>query len=74
MDSDKVNLIVTGMTCTNCAMTVQKTLEKKGAEDIQVNYLTGDVSFSEPSNVQIKEVVNAINQLGYSVQSNIIKL
>lgn len=69
MDSDKVKLVVTGMTCTNCALTVRKTLEKNGANDIDVNYLTGDVSFSEVQNEKVPGIVTAINQLGYHVAS-----
>lgn len=70
MNTGKVNLVVAGMTCTNCAMTVKKALEKNGAADVQVNYLTGDVSFTEVNDEKIPEVVNAINQLGYHVESS----
>ena len=65
MKTETVNLHVEGMTCTNCALTIRKTLEKKGLSDIQVNYLTAEVSFSEVDPLQIKNAVDSINQLGY---------
>ena len=42
---EKVQWKVEGMTCANCAFTINKYLQKSGAKDIAVNPIDGDVSF-----------------------------
>ena len=42
---EKVQWIVEGMTCSNCALTVNNYLQKQGAEQVKVNPITGEVSF-----------------------------
>ena len=65
---EKVQWKVEGMTCANCALSINKFLEKKGAKNISVNAINGDVSFeiieSEPTEVFAK----GVESLGYSVK------
>jgi Cu+-exporting ATPase len=42
---EKVQWKVEGMHCANCALTINKYLEKKGAANVTVNPIDGDVSF-----------------------------
>jgi len=51
---EKILWKVEGMTCSNCALSVSKVLQKQGMQQVQVNAITGDVSF---------ETVNADNTL-----------
>lgn len=37
---------VEGMTCTNCALSVKKVLENENASNVNVNFSTGEASFS----------------------------
>lgn len=64
---NKITLNVDGMTCTNCALTVTKVLEKKGLKDVNVSFATGEVSFEEVSSEVIENAVKDINNLGYRV-------
>ncbi|MFM7078403.1 MAG: heavy metal translocating P-type ATPase [Bacteroidota bacterium] len=63
----KTNLQVEGMTCSNCALGVARMLEKKGLQQVSVDFTTGDVSFSEVKPNQLPEIEAGIRSLGYSV-------
>jgi Cu+-exporting ATPase len=64
---NKVTLNVEGMTCTNCALTVTKVLEKEGLKDVNVSFATSEVSFDEVGAQEIDRAVKSINSLGYHV-------
>ncbi len=55
------------MTCANCALTVNKFLEKEGMQDVKVNFATGDVSFQFPENTSIDKLIKGVKGLGYKV-------
>ncbi len=64
---EKVQWKVEGMTCSNCALTIHKFLERKGMKDVKVNTIGGDVSF-EMDDVHTKEeLATGIKDLGYKV-------
>lgn len=63
----EVNLQVEGMTCTNCAMSVRRKLEKEGLENVDVNFVTGEVRFINNSTKSKVELANSIEELGYKV-------
>jgi Cu+-exporting ATPase len=64
---EKVQWKVEGMTCSNCALTIHKFLEKQGMKDVKVNAIGGDVSF-EMNDVHTKEeLAKGIKDLGYRV-------
>ena len=42
---EKVEWKVEGMDCTNCALTINKYLQKEGLKEVRVNFIGGDVSF-----------------------------
>ncbi|MCB0410672.1 MAG: cation-translocating P-type ATPase [Flavobacteriales bacterium] len=60
-------LNVEGMTCANCALGIKKHLEKKGLEEVNVNFSTGEVLFKNAQNLSLQEIKNGINNLGYKV-------
>lgn len=59
------------MTCTNCALTVSKYLEKEGMQNVKVNPIDGDVHFdsTEWNEVSSQKLHKGISALGYSVSS-----
>src|SRR5688572_31050271 len=65
---EKVNWKVEGMTCSNCALTISKYLEKQGLKNVKVNPMDGKVSF-ETGDVplQDKTLERGIEALGYKV-------
>src|SRR5690349_20266027 len=68
---DRVNWKVEGMSCTNCALTVHKYLEKQGAQNVKVNFIVGDVSFDQGANLNEKTLLKGINSLGYKVKNEV---
>jgi len=64
---EKVNWKVGGMSCTNCALTIQQYLEKKGLDEVRVNFIGGEVSFDNNKNISPSELVSGIQSLGYQV-------
>ncbi|REJ82455.1 MAG: cadmium-translocating P-type ATPase [Bacteroidetes bacterium] len=65
----RIEFRVEGMDCANCAQTISKTLTKKGLEEVNVDFLTGEVSFERISSEDIDEAVIQIHKLGYKVVS-----
>ncbi|RYG22620.1 MAG: cation-translocating P-type ATPase, partial [Chitinophagaceae bacterium] len=64
---EKIQLKVDGMDCSNCALTIRKYLEKKGMQDVKVNFATGDVSFDANGNYKASDLATGIHDLGYEV-------
>ncbi len=63
-----VDIPVTGMTCANCAMTIERTLKKKvpGVVNASVNFASERASVEYiPSLTGIEEMIQAIERAGY---------
>ncbi len=58
---------VEGMSCTNCALTIHKYLEKQGLDEVKVNFIGGDVSFSINNGLAKQAIEQGIDKLGYHV-------
>lgn len=58
---------VEGMTCANCALTINKFLEKQGQQNIKVNPIDGDVSFEMVDGAAKEKLRTGIESLGYTV-------
>lgn len=56
------------MTCANCALSINKFLEKKGARNISVNAINGDVSFDIIESETPETLAKGVESLGYSVK------
>lgn len=64
---ETVNLKVKGMSCTNCALTINKYLEKEGLKNVKVNFIGGDVSFDADATIPKIKIEKGIERLGYEV-------
>lgn len=64
---NKVSWKIDGMTCSNCALSVHKYLEKEGMKDITVNPITGNTVFSNEQTINKERLIKGINNLGYQV-------
>lgn len=62
-----VNWKVEGMTCSNCALTIHKYLEKEGMKDVKVSLASGDVSFGINGSNTSNQIVKGVESLGYTV-------
>src|SRR5215203_2309079 len=66
---ENVQWKVEGMTCSNCALTVNKYLQKQGAQDVAVNLINGDVSFKLNGDNTKQKLAKGIESLGYKVET-----
>ncbi len=64
----QVHLKVSGMSCTNCALGVERYLSRKGVEQPKVDFASGDVIFYLPEGVALESLMEGIRKLGYEVQ------
>lgn len=68
MANNIIELQVDGMDCNNCAMSITRYLERKGLQDVYVNFQTKEVRFQENEDVlSIEQVKAGIHKLGYTV-------
>jgi Cu+-exporting ATPase len=68
MGVEPVELTVDGMDCANCAASITRFLERKGLEDVYVNFQTREVRYKPGENGLDEEAVKAgIRKLGYTV-------
>jgi Cu+-exporting ATPase len=58
---------VEGMTCSNCAKTVENALKKLPLEDIRVDFVSKEARFKNPSHIPLSEIKKAIEKAGYKV-------
>jgi len=65
--TEKTLLHVEGMTCANCANTITRTLQKEGLKDVNVNYLTTEVTFEDVEPARLEKIKSQINGIGYHV-------
>ena len=63
-----ITLHVEGMTCSNCAMSITRTLSQKGLSNVDTNFSTGEVSFDLINGkTGLNEAVKTIHELGFKV-------
>jgi len=67
---EKVTWKVDGMTCANCALTINKYLEKQGMQQIRINPIDGDVSFELIEGTDKNKLKKGIDDLGYHVYND----
>jgi len=76
MTLQQLDLPITGMTCANCARTVERTLSKTpGISEATVNFATerAHVAF-DPSQIKVDTMLERINKAGYGVAQATIEL
>jgi Cu+-exporting ATPase len=65
--STNITLQVEGMDCTACALGITKSLQKKGAENVFVDFATGEASFLLNDKSKLQTMIQGITDLGYKV-------
>jgi Cu+-exporting ATPase len=67
---EKVAWKVDGMTCANCALSINKTLDRQGMQNVSVNAMTGEVSFETvDGNGIVEKAKDKVESLGYKVHN-----
>jgi len=65
---EKVNWKVEGMSCTNCALSIDKYLRGEGMQQVKVNFIGGDVSFEHETLIPKEKLEKGIRSLGYTIK------
>ncbi|NTW31967.1 MAG: cadmium-translocating P-type ATPase [Bacteroidetes bacterium] len=67
ISNKKTELSIEGMNCTNCALGIKKQLEKDGFKNVDVNFASAEVSFSQLDKENITKAKSRIRSMGYTV-------
>jgi Cu+-exporting ATPase len=65
----RASIPITGMTCTNCAATIEKGLaETEGVENASVNFASEKATIEyDPGKVDLSKIKGTISELGYGI-------
>ena len=65
----KASIPITGMTCTNCAATIEKGLsETEGVKNANVNFASEKATIEyDPTKVNLTKIKDTISELGYGI-------
>ncbi|NTV33035.1 MAG: copper-translocating P-type ATPase [Deltaproteobacteria bacterium] len=76
MPDKTINIPVTGMSCANCALAIERTVKKlPGVKAASVNFATEQASLSfDPDLVQVEKLVEKIQDAGYGVAKAIVDI
>ena len=69
-----IELQVSGMHCNNCALSIHKMLEKKGLQDIYVDFANEEVKFKTSDTSITPQIIKDIEGLGYKVSEDNIPI
>jgi Cu+-exporting ATPase len=69
MSEARITIPISGMTCANCAMNIERAVEKlEGVTNARVNFAAENASVSfDPRKLQLKDMVARIDSSGFSV-------
>ena len=65
---ENVQWKVDGMSCTNCALSIHKYLQKEGISEPKVSFMEGEIQFELPENISKENLIKGIGGLGYKVR------
>ena len=76
MASENVILPITGMSCTNCALNIERNLKKlQGVEETSVNFASEQASVSfDPEQIQVYELIKKFKDAGYGIATARVEL
>ena len=76
MSEKSVTLPITGMTCANCAASIERGLKKlEGVNHSNINFASEQAAVSfDPQRVRLKDIVENIRNSGYSVATTKVEL
>jgi Cu+-exporting ATPase len=60
-----ISIQVEGMTCSNCALSITKSLEKKGAKNVSANAASGEVNFVIQEDAKVTDYFKVIEGVGF---------
>ena len=76
MPEKNITVPITGMSCANCALNIEKTLKKApGVKGANVNFASEQATITfDTRDVPLQDVVKRIHDAGYGVSTAIVEL
>ncbi len=76
MAEKHLTLPITGMSCANCALNIERSLKRlDGISDVRVNFASEKATVAyDPSQVKTQDILRLINDAGYGVAKAIVDL
>jgi Cu+-exporting ATPase len=76
MAENRITLPITGMTCANCAMNIERNVKKlPGVQEANVNFATEQASVTfDPEKMPVTNILDKIQDIGYGVAKTTIEL
>jgi P-type Cu+ transporter len=76
MSEQSYTLPITGMTCTNCSMNIERVLKRiEGVSGVNVNFAAEEATFAiEENSASLTDVIQVIEGAGFGVPANSIDL
>ena len=76
MSSENITLPITGMSCANCALSIERTLKKvQGVGGTNVNFAAEQASVSfDSEKVKVSHLVKMIEDAGYGIATAKVEL
>ena len=76
MPSETVTLPITGMSCANCALNLERSLKRlEGIKETGVNFAAEQASFLfDPEKIRINDLVKQIQDAGYGIAAARVEL
>jgi Cu+-exporting ATPase len=76
MASKNVTLPITGMSCANCALNIERNLKKlQGVEDTSVNFASEQATvLFDPEQIEVDELIKKIEDIGYGIATAKVEL
>lgn len=68
-----ITIKVDGMTCVNCALSIERAVKKTGVQDAVVNFSTKELHISDLKEVKPEEIKQAIEKAGFEIAGNELK-
>lgn len=65
--SQEITLRVSGLHCTNCALSIEKHLNRVGVDKPSVDFASGRTSFTLHDPNKLPDIIQSIKKLGYTV-------
>jgi len=67
-DTQQVDLVIGGMTCSSCAARIQKRLNKLDGVDAAVNFATEQARVTAPAGVSAEQLIAEVEKAGYTAK------
>ncbi len=71
LDKEEITLKIDGMTCSHCALTVEKALKNNGAENVMVDFVQGEAKIKSKGTIDSEALIAAVKKAGYQAKKKV---